>query len=433
MTSAGIVIVGAGLAGLRTAEGLRDGGWTGPITLVGDEREEPYDRPPLSKQVLTGAWGPERASLRPSEDLTGRLGLTLQLGVPANRVDVAACAVHLADGRVLPFEGLVIATGTSARRLPGTADAPHVHVVRTLSDAIRLRDRLRTEDLRTEDTRTEDLRAEDRRAPKRVAVVGAGFIGAEVAAAARGHGCSVTVVEAAAVPLERQLGAEQGHAVAQVHARHGVELRCGVGVSAVDSHGLQLTDGSRVEADEIVVGIGVSPNVAWLAGSGIAAEAGGPSDGVLADETLRVAPRVVAVGDIVRWPHPAYAEVEPGGVRIEHWTNAAESAAHAAATLLADLAGEPGRARPFAPVPYFWSDQYPLPGGSKIQLLGRTTGFDEVRVVGGSVGDGRWLALYRRGDHLVAALGVTMMRQLAGFRALLEAGCSWDDALARDT
>ncbi len=409
-TSPRVVIVGGGLAGLRTAEALRDQGHTGQISLISDEQEPPYDRPPLSKQVLSGAWPPSRIQLRSHEELVEKLGITLMLGRKAAALDTRAQVLHLTDGTTQPYDGLVIATGTRARRL-GPAQQSNLHVVRTLADSTRLRERL-----------------EAKPAPS-VAIVGAGFIGAEVAAAARAFGAKVTIVEAAASPLERQLGVEQGRAVSLVHERHGVELRCGVGVQSIEPDGLLLADGTSVEANEIVIGVGVIPNVDWLAGSGVQASESGSLDGVVTDASLRAGPSIVAAGDVVRWPHPRYGAVEPHGVRIEHWTNAAESAMHAASTLLCDLAGAPANV-PFAPVPYFWSDLYPLPSGCKVQLLGRTTGFDEVRVVAGSIETGRWLALYRRGDEFVAALGVTMMRQLAPLRLLLEQGVSWSDAVA---
>ncbi len=404
-----VVIVGASLAGVRTAESLRDGGFADRITMIGDEVDAPYDRPPLSKQLLGGTWEPDRIALADVAALTDRRGVELRLGVRAVQLDLAERTIRTVEEgsrpAALAFTDLVIATGARVRTLPGTSHLAHVHVVRTLADSLRLRAQL----------------IEGRR----VVVIGAGFIGAEVAATASNRGCVVTILEALDVPLSRQLGDQMGAACAALHERNGVALRTGVRIDHIDDSAVVLATGERVGADVVVVGIGVQPNVEWLDGSGIALE-----DGVRCDDRLRVLGtnggtigNVVAVGDVARWPNALFGAAqdpsEPELMRIEHWTNAAESAAHAAGTLL-------GVDAAFAPVPYFWSDQY----AHKIQFLGRTTAFDEVRVVDGSVDDGAWLALYRRSDRLIGALGVTRMRLLMGYRRLLADRATWTDALA---
>ncbi len=254
----------------------------------------------------------------------------------------------------------------------------------------------------------------------RVVVVGAGFIGSEVAATCRGLGASVTVVEALSQPLARVLGDEMGAACGALHSHHGVELLTGVGVSALCSssggaevEGIELDDGTTLDADVVVIGIGVVPTTQWLDGSGLEV-----SDGVVADATLHAADDVVVAGDVARW----FDEGLGTHVRIEHWTNAAEQGVAAARSLLA------GRhhAGAYVPVPYFWSDQYDV----KIQVLGHPHPDDDVVVVDGSVSERRFVALYGRAGRLTAALGFSRPRQLMGYRPLLEAGASFDDALA---
>ncbi len=394
LTQGELVVVGASLAGVRCVEALRRDGATGPITLIGAETERPYDRPPLSKQFLAGSVGLERLWLQRSETAMDDLNVTFRAGVKAAGLDLGARTVHTTAGDV-PFDGLVIATGTSVRELSHDADAP-VFYLRTLADSVRLQERL--------------VRGAS------VVVIGAGFIGAEVASTAHSLGCDVTIVEALPVPLERQLGREMGAACAALHERNGVHVRTGVGVASLERRSVVLDDGSVIAADVIVVGIGVTPNTEWLDGSAISLD-----NGVMCDEMCRVRTvhgstldHVVSCGDVARWPNALFDET----MRIEHWTNAVEMSAHAAATLL-------GARDPFSPVPYFWSDQY----GVKIQFFGRSTDFDEVRVVEGNPADGEGLALYRRGDRLIGVLGLHRMRAVIGLRALLAERASWDDAL----
>jgi len=398
--SSTIAVVGASLAGLRAAETLRAEGHTGTVVLIGAEPHLPYDRPPLSKQFLAGTWGLDRVMLRPAEKITA-LGLDLRLGHRAGGLDVDGHTLELDDGTTLGFDGLVVATGAHPRPLPGAAPLPGVHTLRTLEDSLDLGRAARVEGVR-------------------VVVVGAGFIGSEVAATCRGLGASVTVVEALSQPLARVLGDEMGAACAALHAHHGVELLTGVGVSALrpssggaEVEGIELDDGTAVDADVVVIGIGVVPTTQWLDGSGLEVY-----DGVVADATLHAADDVVVAGDVARW----FDEGLGTHVRIEHWTNAAEQGVAAARSLLA------GRhhADAYVPVPYFWSDQYDV----KIQVLGHPNPDDDVVVVDGSVSERRFVALYGRAGRLTAALGFSRPRQLMGYRPLLEAGASFDDALA---
>ncbi len=396
-----VAIAGASLAGLRAAEALRAAGFDGDITLIGDEPHQPYDRPPLSKQVLAGTWEHDRTSLVVPGD-TDTLDLSWMLGVAAVALDREDGQVLLADGRAVPCDGLVIATGASPRWLPGTRDIPGVHVVRTLEDSLRLRAELDAE-------------------PPRVAVVGAGFIGAEVAATCRQRGLAVTLIEPLPAPLGRALPAPIGEAIAALHRSHGVDVRLGTGARQVitdaagHAAGVVLDDGSTVAAPVVVVGIGVSPNTEWLAGSGLALE-----DGVVCDESCLAAPGIVAAGDVARWFSRRYG----ASLRIEHWDHAADQAEYAAQRLLAWSTGDP--MDPYDPVPWFWSDQY----DRKIQFAGRATAGDEVLVVEGSLEEQRFVALFGRGGRVIGVLGMNRPAQVARWRNRILAGVAWGDALA---
>jgi len=390
-----VVVVGASLAGLRACETLRTEGYTGTIILIGEEEHLPYDRPPLSKKLLAGEWEPDRIALRKPEALE-ELGLELRLGVRATGLDLDGRAVLLADGSPVPFDGLVLATGSRTRRLPGQDAAPEVRELRTLDDSLALRELIAG-------------------GTARVVVVGAGFIGLEVAATAHSLGCSVTVLEAAEAPLIRGLGAEMGRATTSIH--DGFTIRCGVAVERLQADGIALAGGEWVPADVVVVGIGVAPATDWLDGSGLELR-----DGVVCDETLQAGvPGVYAAGDLARWPNELYG-VE---MRLEHWTNAAEQGAAAAHNLLATAAGGEGTA--YAPVPFFWSDQAP----HRIQFLGHGGGADdevEAEIVVGAPADGRFLALYGRRGRLLGALGVNAPRLVMPYRPLLATAATWDDA-----
>ena len=395
-----VVVIGASLAGMRAAETLRAEGFSGTLTVVGDEAHAPYDRPPLSKQVLAGEWDVDRIAL-PS-GARAELDLTWERGVAATRLDLTARELELADGRTLPFDGLVIATGATARWIPGTRGLPGVFTLRTLDDALGI------------------CRAIDAGAT-RVVVMGAGFIGAEVAASCRGRGVAVTMVEPLSQPLARVLGEEVGQVIAGLHADHGVDLRLSTGVDSIEASEhtatrVHLSDGTAVTADLVVVGIGVVPNTGWLAGSGLNLD-----DGVLCDQTTLAAPGVVAAGDVARWPNPVFGDV----MRVEHWEHALDMGAHAARRL---LAGD-GPGEPYAPVPWFWSDQY----DRKLQLAGSVRPDDEVVVVAGSTTDRRFTALYGRHGRVVGAFAMNMPAQVVRYRRAIAAGLAWDDALAAAT
>lgn len=398
MSEPGIVVVGASLAGLRACETLRTEGYRGAITLIGAEPHLPYDRPPLSKKLLAGEWEPDRILLRPPEAID-ELGLDLRLGVPAVALDPDARAVELADGTTVPYRGLVIATGSTPRRLPGQDDVATVHELRTLDDALRLRPHLAD-------------------GTARVVVIGAGFIGLEVAATAHAKGCAVTVLEGLDAPLVRGLGADMGLLASAAHVEAGIDLRCGVAVAGLAEDGVTLADGTTVPADVIVVGIGVQPATAWLESSGLELR-----DGVVCDAGLATGlPGVFAAGDVARWHNELFGEE----MRIEHWTNAAEQGAHAARNLLAVL--DDAAPSPYAAVPFFWSDQH----RHRVQFLGRpaTTDADRVEVAVGDPAGHRFLALYGRGDRLWGVLGVNVPRLVMAYRSHLAARVSWDDAVA---
>ena len=297
-----VLVVGAGAAGLAVAETLRREGHTGELTLLGAEPHPPYDRPPLSKQILAGEWTRDRLTLRTPERLA-ELRLTLRLGETAVSLDPAARTVGLAagdgDGGVesVPYDVLVVATGVRARPLPGAG----ARVLRTIGDAVRLRERLVRGGLA------------GRGRPGRWVVVGAGFLGAEAASVVRTAGAEVTVLEPAAVPLAHAVGSRVGEAVAQAHRDHGVDLRTGVAVAAVAEGGVVLANGERVEADEVLVAVGSIPNTEWLGGSGLVLR-----DGLVCDAYCRAAPGVFAVGDVARW--------RGGTTRSTGWTCASSTA-----------------------------------------------------------------------------------------------------------
>jgi NADPH-dependent 2,4-dienoyl-CoA reductase/sulfur reductase-like enzyme len=389
------VIVGASLAGLRAAGSLRHHGHDGPIVIVGDEPHMPYDRPPLSKQLLVGKVEPEAAALRVEDHVDAEW----VLGRPAAGLDLRDRTVVLEGGGRIGYDLLVLATGAHPRQLGTLPPGPGVHYLRTISDSLALRD---------------DLRRSDS-----AVIVGAGFIGLEVASSALQMGLSVTVLEALPVPLERVLGAQMGHAIAGWHRSHGVDLRLGAMVDSLVAdptgrpEGVRLADGTVVPAEVVVVGIGVSPTTSWLEGSGVDLH-----DGVLCDERLRVLasgrpiPNVVAAGDVARWKHRVYGE----SVRQEHWTNASSQGEHAGQTL---LLGE--EALPFCPVPYVWSDQH----GAKLQFVGRALPEDEVALLEGSVEDARFVAAYGRAGRVVAALGARWPAKVMALQQLIDAGAEF--------
>lgn len=399
LPSARLVVVGASLAGLRAAEGARQAGHDGAITLIGAERHLPYDRPPLSKAYLDASEAPE-VGFREERHLREDLGVELVLGAPATGLEADAREVVVGDRRV-GYDALVIATGARARTLSGSEGLAGVHTLRTLDDAIAVRAAL-------------DGGA-------RTVVVGAGFIGSEVASGARKRGLQVTIVEALPTPLVRAIGEEMGVALSSLHATHGTDLRCGTAVDRLEGDdrvtGVRLVDGTTLPADLVVAGIGASPETEWLAGSGLELD-----NGVVADETLATAlPGVYAAGDVVRWRNPLFADGPAGDLmRIEHWTSAAEQGAVAARNAL-----DPGQAQPYETVPYFWSDWY----DSRIQFVG-VPAADEVRVVSGDVESHRFVALYRTGDRLTGALTLNRRADVMKYRVQIAKRTSWRDALA---
>ena len=397
-----VVVVGASLTGLRAAETLRQHSVATSIVVVGDEIHRPYDRPPLSKQILSGDWEPDRIHLR-QPDVFDELDVEWRLGVAATSLDAAGRELTLADGSVIGFDGLVIATGARPRRLPGQDEFDHVHELRTLDDALR-------------------LRSEIAHGGRRVVVIGAGFIGLEVAATAKKLGNDVVVLEGAVAPLIRGLGAEMGEAIADLHRARGVDVRCGALIEGLTAEGVRLAGGEVVPADAVVVGVGVTPNTQWLEGSGLRLR-----DGLVCDANLNaldvagnVVTGVFAAGDVARWPNGFFDEE----MRVEHWTNAAEQGAHVALNLGHLAAGEPFV--PYEPLPFFWSDQFE----HRIQFLGRASTDDEVRVVAGSVADGKFLALFGREGRLHGALGVNAPRWVMPTRKLFLDRASWEDAIA---
>lgn len=393
-----LVVVGASLAGLRAVEAARKAGFEGAITLIGAERHFPYDRPPLSKDFLDAA-KPDAEELIPffrSDDVfADELRVELLLGAPATGLDIGRKVV-LIGGREVGYDALIIATGSQLRTLPGSERLEGVHGLRTLDDSLAIRAALD--------------------AGARTVVIGAGFIGSEVASSAQKRGVDVTVVETLPTPLVRATGTVMGAAIASLHERNGTKLLCGRGVKAVEGDGhverVVLDDGTVIEADLVVVGIGVIACTSWLEGSGMTID-----NGVLCDETLWTGvPGVYAAGDVANWLNPMFGVRQ----RMENWTAAAEQGAAAARNAL-----DPENAKPYGTVPYFWSDWY----GSRIQFVG-VPDSEEVLLVDGDVdNDDRWTALYRQGDRLVGALTVNGPTVIMKYRRMIGQRCSWSDAL----
>lgn len=431
-----VAIVGGSLAGLRAAETLRSDGFSGTIHFIGEETRLPYDRPPLSKEVLGGEMEVANAGLI-SQEAFDALRLELHLGKRAVGLDVRRKVVLLASegegegteaggiaaggaaaSEEIAADGIVIATGARPRKMPGTEGIGGVYTLRTLDDCLA-------------------LKAEFETGPK-VAVIGAGFIGAEVAATARGLGLDVAVIEMLATPLARVLGDTMGQVMADLHRDNGVDLRLGVGVEEVVAGeggrvaSVELSDGTSIAADVVVVGIGVVPNTEWLEGSGLEID-----NGVVCDETLLAAPGITAAGDVARWPNRRFGET----MRVEHWDNAIEQGIAAARRLLAggwegEKAGsggaggasgisKSGEAVPFTPVPWFWSDQY----DRKIQLAGRSSPDGKVEIVTGSLEERRFAAIYERDGKLVGVLGMNRPRHVMQYRQLIVDGASWEEVL----
>ncbi|NEK58464.1 FAD-dependent oxidoreductase [Geodermatophilus sabuli] len=391
-----IVVVGASLAGVRTVQGLRRRGSDAEVVLVGDEPGTrdgvAADRPPLSKEVLADPSTAPTPLAGPGAlaDLDVRL-----VTARATDLDLGRRAVVLHGGEELPYDALVLATGSAPRALPGLGPRPGVHLLRTAADALAVRAAALP--------------------GRRVVVVGGGFIGTEVAWTLHAAGCPVTLVEPLPALLLRGLGPQLGAALTRRHVAAGVDVRLGVSVASVEGGddrvtGVTLTDGSLLPADVVVLGLGTVPATDWLAGSGLDLR-----DGVVCDERLaaRGARDVFAVGDLARWHHPRYGE----DVRVEHWTNAVETAG----VVAAGLTGTP---TVHDAVPYVWSDQL----GTRVQVVGRVRPSDEVRVVHGDLA-GPFVALTGGDGRLSAAVGVGAARALLPYRKLLARGAAWDEAV----
>ncbi|MGH2910328.1 MAG: NAD(P)/FAD-dependent oxidoreductase [Solirubrobacteraceae bacterium] len=378
-----IVIAGAGLAGLRAAQAARAAGHEGEIVLVGDEPHAPYTRPPLSKELLKGEQTAEGCAF-PGLDV---LEAELRLSTVIASADADAHTVTFDDGDTLGYDRLIVATGAHARRLPGLTSG---HTLRSLDDAARL------------------LAALD--GARRLAIVGAGFIGCEVAASVRKNGIEVALIDLAPQPL-LPLGSELGERVAAMHREHGVELHLGAGIERVDEDGVHLAGGATVAADCVLIAVGATPSTGFLDGSGVELD---PTGGVVCDATLTSvsAPDVLAAGDIACWPHPG-----AGGerVRVEHWTTAAEHGRLAGRNAMS----EPSERAAHVAPPYFWSDQYDV----KIQSVGFPAMAERIEIVE-SDDDGRRLvaeALDTRSDppRLVGAVAFNHARRLAEYRRRL--------------
>lgn len=394
MSNNGVVIVGGGLAAARLAEQLRKSEFTGPVTLVSDEAHLPYDRPPLSKDVLHAERSLEDVALKPAE-FYAENAITVRLGSAARALDTAARTVVLADGSELPYDEVVIATGLVPKRIPSLPDLDGIRVLRSWDEAVALR--------------------EHAGAVRRAVVIGAGFIGCEVAASLRTLGVHVVLVEPQPAPLAMVLGERIGELVARLHRAEGVDVRTGVGVSAVHGtdgqvSGVLLSDGTELPADLVVIGIGSRPATEWLDGSGVALAADG---GVLCDGSGRTSVAGVwALGDVAAWPDAAGHQA-----RVEHWSNVAEQAR---VLVPAMLGQEPPQ---LVVVPYFWSDQYDV----KIQCLGEPEPTDVVHVVSD---DGRkFLAYYERDGVLVGVVGGGMPGKVMKARAKIAGGAPITDVL----
>ncbi|MBK3565444.1 NAD(P)/FAD-dependent oxidoreductase [Streptomyces sp. MBT62] len=370
-----VLVVGASASGLTTVEALRRKGYTGRITVLGAEPHAPYDRPPLSKQILSGVWEPDRAALRTEDMLTG-LDTEFVYGDPAVGLDTATRTVRTESGRELSADAIVIATGVRPRVLPGQGELTGVHVLRTLDDALALRT--------------------DLLAGSRLVVVGEGVLGSEIAATARTLGLDVTLAGPLTGPLALQVGPLVSGLLAELHTERGVRLRLGNGVSGFTSaqgrvSGVELSTGEVLPADVVVVAIGASPATEWLADSGLELD-----NGVVCDSRCQAAPGIYAVGDVARWHHEQLGRL----IRLENRTNATEQAMAVAGAIL-------GEDRPYEPVPYFWTDQF----DAKLQVHGFLPADAEVDVVDGDLTTRRFVTRYRSGGRVTGILGWNMPKQ----------------------
>ncbi len=399
--SAQVVIVGNGAAGLSTAQSLRTERFDGAITFIGDETGDPYDRPPLSKKVLTGAWSPEQATLLPARRLEA-LEARFQLGSPARSLDLAGHAVALADGTNVTYDELVIATGVRPREL-AHENLGNVFVLRTMEHTLSLRAALSAGNVK-------------------LVVIGAGFLGLEIASAARLMGADVTVVEPVpGTPLAGRMGSAAAEKLAALHEKNGVRVLTGVGVTSLSGpladagssfihvteepgasgtvKAVQLTNGVVLEADVVLMAIGSDPNVEWLSGSGLSVD-----NGVVCDEWCRASAGVWAAGDVARWLHRRVGR----HVRLEHRTNAGEQGHAVARNML-------GHDEPFLPVPFFWTDHYDV----RVQFAGLLPDDAEFEVAAGSVDSGSFVQRVYGNGVLVGVLGWNAPREALRHRVEL--------------
>lgn len=388
-----VVVVGAGLAGFRAAQALRASGFRGGVVLVGDEVHEPYDRPPLSKQLLAGTFSREQCML-PGE----AVDVTRRLGVAAVALDRSASEVVLADGTRLPYDRLIVATGRRARSWPGRAPASGVHTLRSFEDVARFESALS--------------------ADAKVVIIGAGFIGCEVAATLRSQNLDVTVVDVSEHPMP-VLGPEAGARAVRLHESHGVKFRLGVGVRAIEGDPLVeavvTDDGERLEANVVLVAIGSVPNTEWLVGSGIALDRGVvvcDVTGTVLDHEGNPIEEILAAGDVAAWPHPHAS----GAVCIEHWSNARDMGDAAATNALRPHADR-GAIRS---VPAFWSDQYDV----KIKSAGFLRGAEALTLVSEDADKPALLIEASRDGEVVGAIAFNMNRAMIGYQRDLAAALS---------
>jgi len=393
-----VVIVGGSLAGASAARSLRRQGFSGEALLIGQEIHPPYSRPALSKQFLLDSGKGADSLYQPLGD---ELAVRALAGRTAAGLDLREREVTLDDGERIKFDGLVVATGAAPRRPPrhwlARAGLPGIHVRRTVDDAAALRAELA--------------------AGPRLVVIGAGFIGCEVAAAARQLGLAVTLVDVAPLPLYQPLGLTAAAAVRDIHREHGTQLRLGsavkrlLGVRRVEA--VQLVTGEVLPADLVVAALGVDPATGWLRGSGLALDGG-----VLCDASCRAlgAPGVVAAGDVARWHNPLFGEL----MRVEHWSNAIAQAETAVRALLS-----PGTAQPYAHVPYFWSEQY----GVRMQFVGKRPAAGDGRLVRGGVAERSFVIGYEERGRIVGGLAVNSPRDCRPLRDLVQRGAPFESVV----
>ena len=384
-----VVIVGTGAAGYAVAEGLHVNGFVGDVTLVGEETGEPYDRPPLSKEVLSGAWEPSRAALIAAKRVAP-LNPQILTGVRAESLDARAHQVRLSDGRTLAYDALVVATGVTPRRI-AHPDLPNIHVLRTMDHSLALRSQLLE-------------------GHPRLLVVGGGFLGLEVAATSRKLGADVIVVEPIpGPPLASRVGTEAATKLLTTHQSFGVEIHTGIGVAdlapgADNAIRATLADGTTVDADVVLVAVGSAPTVEWLADSDLQVE-----NGLVCDEFCNAGNDVWAAGDVASWLHLGYQR----RLRLEHRTNAQEQGLAVASNIV-------GPRQPFMPVPYFWTNQYDV----RLQLHGFITEDADTAIVEGGPGEDSFVQTFSRDGQVTAALGWNAARRLAEYRRQLLADMS---------